>query len=121
MPPSDLREFPMTQEQAQKHSPLPWHVGPFYKSDIESQSGRIAECVSLKTPRAEANAEFIVRACNSHHELLAALKLACAAIEPPADDMRCHKGLCSPAQCARCSRAAKIHAALAKAEEATHV
>lgn len=76
----------------QKHSPLPWRVGKadgqelsidaptgdptlgyakwdglaaVYGCDADPESGRLVM---------RANAEFIVRACNSHDELLAALK-----------------------------------------------
>jgi hypothetical protein len=27
-----------------KATPRPWHVGPHYKSDVESRNGRLAEC-----------------------------------------------------------------------------
>jgi hypothetical protein len=56
-----------------EHSPLPWHVGPHYKSDVMSREGIVAEARML-TPQGIANAEFIVRACNAHDELVAALK-----------------------------------------------
>lgn len=55
-------------------SPLPWHVGPHYKSDVHSRDGDVCACVGLNTPRAIANAAFIVRAANCHDELLAVLK-----------------------------------------------
>lgn len=37
----------------------PWHVGPHYKSDVESREGRICECRPLQSPRAIANAQLI--------------------------------------------------------------
>ena len=49
-------------------------VGPYYKTDVESSSGRVCECGPMGAPRAVANAAFIVRACNAHDDLLAALK-----------------------------------------------
>lgn len=53
-----------------KHTPTPWHVGPHYKSDIESRVGRVCDISPMNAPQSIANAEFIVRACNSHEELL---------------------------------------------------
>lgn len=55
-----------------QHTPVPWHVGPHYKYDIESREGRICECNGMGSSRAVANAAFIVRACNSHDDLLKA-------------------------------------------------
>lgn len=57
-----------------EHTPTPWHVGPHYKSDIESPYGRVAECGITRGPRAEADAEFICLAVNRHDALVAALK-----------------------------------------------
>lgn len=56
------------------HAPLPWHQGPYYKTDIESRGGRVAECRPF-TQRGAGDAEFIVRAANSHYQMLAVLKL----------------------------------------------
>ena len=58
------------------HSPLPWHVGPYYRFDIEARDGRVGGGSPSFTPRGDANAEFIVRAVNSHDALVAALKAA---------------------------------------------
>jgi hypothetical protein len=44
------------------HTPGPWHVGPHYKSDVESREGRICECRPLSSPRAEANARLVAAA-----------------------------------------------------------
>jgi len=63
------------------YSVLPWHLGPHYRTDIMNRNGFVAECRPMMTPLAEANAEFIVRACNSHEELLAALKRLAARAE----------------------------------------
>jgi hypothetical protein len=43
-------------------TPGPWHVGPHYKSDIESRFGRIAECGVTRGPQAEADAQLIAAA-----------------------------------------------------------
>jgi hypothetical protein len=58
------------------HKPTPYHVGPYYKSDVESGSGRVAECGITRGPQACEDAAFIVRACNAHYDLLAACKEA---------------------------------------------
>ena len=61
----------MTRTRSE-HTPTPWHIGPYYKQDIESPTGHIATCRSV--PAGEANAEFIVRACNAHDALVEALR-----------------------------------------------
>lgn len=40
-------------------TPGPWHVGPHYKSDVESRHGRICECGITRGPQAEVNAQLI--------------------------------------------------------------
>ena len=75
-----------------KHTPLPWKVEPIYNNktgeiqyyikDINQDT--IADLYFTRSidgetkffphPNSEANAAFIVRACNSHYELLEALK-----------------------------------------------
>jgi hypothetical protein len=55
-------------------SPLPWHVGPHYKTDIESSQGRVAEIGFINSPHGICDAAYIVHACNLYPELLAALK-----------------------------------------------
>ena len=65
-----------------KHTPLPWHFQDEYiRADSENMddSGNVVADVYCKpsTTHAEimeANAAFIVRACNSHDELVAALE-----------------------------------------------
>lgn len=57
-----------------EHTPTPWHVGPHYRSDVESREGRVAECGLTKGDRGVANAEFICRAVNSHEALVSALR-----------------------------------------------
>lgn len=52
------------------HTPGPWHVGPHYKSDVESQHGRICDCGITRGPNGEANARLIAAA----PDLLEALK-----------------------------------------------
>lgn len=40
----------------------PWHVGPHYKTDIESAQGRVAEVCPQHTPQGAANARLIAAA-----------------------------------------------------------
>jgi hypothetical protein len=60
-----------------KHCPLPWSIdGPYDNSvDVEAADGAwVAEVFDAKVADGYGNAEFIVRACNSHYELLEALR-----------------------------------------------
>ncbi len=78
----------------QKHTQLPWTS--FFDEDsedgtltIESDTSTTFESVAeVKyqdiAGEAEANAEFIVRACNSHYELLESLKLVLTVVK------KCH-------------------------------
>jgi hypothetical protein len=91
-----------------EHAVLPWHVGPHYKSDVESRLGRVCECHPMTSPFALANAAFIVRACNSHEELLAAARFALARLVSISDFSEPHSEA-SQLQCV-------LRAAIAKAE-----
>ena len=95
------------------HTPTPWHQGPYYKGDVESREGRICECTPLSSPRAAANAEFIVRAVNAHDDLLAALKDVIAALQADAPGTPLNNRKYD-------ALGARARAAIAKAE-ATHV
>ena len=62
--------------QMTKHTPLPWHANG---TQIIGKAGKrhqyIADvCRDVGAESARANAEFIFRACNSHDELLGALR-----------------------------------------------
>ena len=64
-----------------KHSPLPWTVDAMgniwsdVKVAIPAAGKDQAECYrDHKAGETEANADFIVRACNSHYELVRALE-----------------------------------------------
>jgi len=83
----------MTQHQNQSppaHTPLPWKpsdsgIGiwsagePLGKNKIIS----ICSCDAVSRPKDEnkANADFILRACNNHYELLQALETLLASLE----------------------------------------
>lgn len=65
------------------HTPTPWQIGitlypyvHFYgPSDVAGFSVAIGSCVtSFGKENDEANAAFIVKACNAHDELVAALE-----------------------------------------------
>lgn len=62
-----------------EHTPTPWNVrGTNGLRIIYGENGSIAEVKNLKrlVMENDANAEFIVRACNSHEALLEACKIA---------------------------------------------
>lgn len=63
-----------------QHTPTPWHVTAkghvAYKGNEYLLSGLICEMTDPGHPSSLADAEFIVRACNSFFALLAALEIA---------------------------------------------
>ena len=68
------------QGAEQTHTPTPWTLNA-EREKIEDADGEFVTRLSLSRyhddradPIAEANAAFIVRACNSHDELVAALR-----------------------------------------------
>lgn len=66
-----------------KHTPLPWNYHNSNNDDyldIDSAGTRITSIFNVDK-EAKANAEFIVTACNSHYELLEALKKAESSLE----------------------------------------
>jgi hypothetical protein len=83
-----------------KHTPIPWAIkaavnGIDHDFGIfrEGHAGVLAECFEefeargLRQPEiALANAEFIVRACNSHEDLLKAAKGAIQVLEEVGED-----------------------------------
>lgn len=72
-----------------KHTKLPWKAGPVFQKEgraifwtDDSKPGKWQRRVDAKDGVFnEADAELIVRACNSHYELLEALRDACAMME----------------------------------------
>ena len=63
-----------------KHTATPWEVYGNAWYGIKSDNIRIAAIFGLEEE--QANAAFIVKACNAHDELLAALKDAAYWLEP---------------------------------------
>lgn len=84
-----------------KHTPTPWNVegrgNAKARCFIEAGEFRIVECV---TRDHDANAAFIVRACNAHDDLVAALREAHSALNGAPNTLGLHS---------------QIEAALAKA------
>ena len=82
------RENPMTDTPA--HTPLPWVIDPTYPSEVQtSQLESITSCwheqavgqeitvtgvLPCSLTESAANAAFIVRACNSHYQLVEVLR-----------------------------------------------
>jgi hypothetical protein len=58
-----------------QHTPTPWHVTKWIQTTVVHSEKNLAIC-SLSNKHKNANAEFIVLACNSHAALLEACKLA---------------------------------------------
>jgi hypothetical protein len=67
------------------HTPGPWRIDKLHGNElfiIEPRGHWITEKVHGPNPQeCEANAEFIVRACNSHDELTTALHLCADRLE----------------------------------------
>jgi hypothetical protein len=76
-------------QDAHQHTPTPWQIGEYTPYTVEHgrrsicSTGGYSSNVNPERVSAEniANAEFIVRACNSHERVVAALKaiIACEA------------------------------------------
>lgn len=72
-----------------KHTPTPWELNinsryPIYSQHTREDVRHICSIVQNETTTAEekdANLEFIVRACNAHDELVAALKECTEALQ----------------------------------------
>ena len=57
------------------HTPTPWRIDPEIGNYVITDNGKgIAACPA---PLSDDNAAFIVRACNSHAALVAALEQVC--------------------------------------------
>ena len=96
------------------HTPGPWkqHATPgkIYAS-VRGADGRcVADCGSRSDVIAQANAEFIVRACNAHDDLLEALEACERALDEAyfAEPDGCG--------CLACESLRKARAAIAKAK-----
>ena len=81
-----------------QHTPIPWVMHPFsakYKNEgfcinaTDEDATRIADVTNHYHVPSEANAHFIVQACNAHDDLLAALEDATDQLEA------CGQGSCA--------------------------
>lgn len=81
----------MSNETKPMHTPLPWLQGKPYVEEIHSLRKRTVAITNANDrrfePEDEANAEFIVRACNSHYDLLEALRYARRFLNPVDHDV----------------------------------
>jgi hypothetical protein len=98
------------------HSPLPWSVcgttlSPLYASVVTADGVEFMH--DDDTLMSKADAEFIVRACNAHDELLAALKAVVDMFGPWHDDDCPADDTCD---CSSKPIHDAINAAIAKAE-----
>lgn len=65
-----------------KHTPTPWVLGTSDDAiDTVEPGQEFVVHADLKSEMGLANAEFIVKACNNHDALLAALRLALSTME----------------------------------------
>lgn len=74
-------------KQEIKHTPLPWNLKNHHDQNViyglENNQCTMEFCVAVvncddrTNSENKANAEFIVRACNAHYQLLEALKALC--------------------------------------------
>lgn len=121
-------ETTTTQASATRHTPLPWHTnenGLARNAAGETQwtIGPSFHCIATVHRRTddgaqmEADAKFIVRACNSHAALVAALEAACNRLSSAADafDKSGNEWMAG----IYCQHANEARAALAAAKEGT--
>lgn len=99
------------------HTPGPWHVverengAPYIASPLGSICDMRLNGLNRKTKY--ANAEFIVRACNSHDDLLA----ACKALVATANELKDDEHGEHADDCTMCQAVAVADEAIAKAEQ----
>lgn len=108
-------------KRTRKGQGTPWRVGNSYATHgyckiFEAESPEDYDAVIAETygteEEASSRAEFIVRACNSHSDLLAALRKA---LDWSKSDLACY-GEESPSDAMLKNRAKVLRAAIAKAE-----
>lgn len=61
-------------EEREAHTRVPWKRTPDDPLEIVGGSEHLPQCIHVAITETSPDAEFIVRACNSHDELLGALK-----------------------------------------------
>jgi hypothetical protein len=93
-----------------RRTPGPWTVSADGRTIIAVDLSHVAYIPKWAQTDGPANAEFIVRACNSHYDLLAALTLA-------VETIRARQGIWFPThEPSMTAMTAIINAAIAKAE-----
>lgn len=106
-----------------KHTPTPWYVDyndvSDYQLPIKHESGAvIADVCLLESDHVSVtervDAEFILRACNAHDDLLAACERAIEVIDNPDHEIGC---TCYAADLRAAIAKAKPPAEMAKAEK----
>ena len=72
-----------------EHASLPWRINDTYSTLVETENRRIiastATTSNQSTIKDNANAAFIVRACNCHDELVRALEACLPSIKADAE------------------------------------
>ena len=73
-----------------KRTPSPWHVGERWHVITDDEGKWLADTVTVNRLNGEEaeNAKFIVRACNSHDQLVAALRDAKILLELNGVDLK---------------------------------
>lgn len=101
---------------ADQHSPLPWRliVGEIVDADSRILAGAVIDDEPVIVP-GMVDREFIVRAVNSHYDLLAALKR----LRHGDADCWCDFALGNPMYRVHSAKCAAAKAAIAKAEGVT--
>lgn len=70
------------------HTSLPWRIDAVYGVKSDADTELLASTYCEPNPqRNKANAEFIVKACNSHYELLEACKAVLVSIQGADDQL----------------------------------
>ena len=108
-----------TETKSVTHTPGPWKVGARHPGRIiapESHTIIAYTTEDDEMPREHeaANAQLIAAA----PEMLEALEETAQFLARPSDDAPCHVGITTKEKCGRCSRAARVFAAIAKARGA---
>lgn len=104
----------MHTNNSTQRTPTPWRLSEQYSLTVEYKIGDYVATMCGLRDKAEANAAFIVRACNAHDELVAAL-------EGTIDCLTVHELDCARDGLKNAERAARdalsaVRAAIAKAK-----
>lgn len=81
------------------HTPGPWRIAKRDAAVISGPTGEIAFCGSKDLARDDANAAFIVEACNNYDRLLAERAELVTALERVRDEMEASGGWVGDEEC----------------------